>query len=320
MSGQDTTIAPCTVAQRNVPATSQEVSSVPVTDATPQQLSKEGSSSAASLPPPAIAAHQPVAMRFRVLEHLRADIDPHRATFPLIWYCFMTGYIDSISFSACFIWCAFQTGNTIQLGLAIARLFSGPVLDTAMRMPDKQALVSLLSFLAGGALGRFTNIENSSIFGAKKRAWLFLATLASALLTLAGCLFANASNAGVFATDRGEPAWTDVFGFLALGCISASMGLQAVVGTRLGSHFATSVVLTTIWVQIMSDPNLFKLNRRMLARDSRLLAVLFLLIGGIVGRALMNTIGDSSTLAIGAGIRALIAIFWLFVPAAAVKE
>lgn len=76
-----------------------------------------------------------------------------------------------------------------------------------------------------------------------------------------------------------------------------------------------SVVLTTIWVQIMSDPDMLRLNRRSLARDSRLLAVLFLLIGGIVGRALMNTIGDSSTLAIGAGIRVLIAIFWLFVPA-----
>lgn len=75
------------------------------------------------------------------------------------------------------------------------------------------------------------------------------------------------------------------------------------------------MVLTTIWVQIMSDPDMLRLNRRSLARDSRLLAVLFLLIGGIVGRALMNTIGDSSTLAIGAGIRVLIAIFWLFVPA-----
>lgn len=136
-------------------------------------------------------------------------------------------------------------GNTIQLGLAIARLFSGPVLDTAMRTPDRQALVSLLSFLAGGALGRFTNIPNSSIFGAKRRAWLFLATMASALLTLAGCLFANASQDGVFASDRGSPAWTDAFGYAALGCISASMGLQAVVGTRLGSHFATCAVPCT---------------------------------------------------------------------------
>ncbi|KZV80261.1 hypothetical protein EXIGLDRAFT_756360 [Exidia glandulosa HHB12029] len=275
---------------------------------------------AASLPPPATAAGQHVAMRFRVLEHLRADIDPYRATIPLICYCFMTGYIDTVSFSACFSWCAFQTGNTILLGLAIARLFTGPEIDAAMRMQDKHALVSFLSFLAGGALGRFTNIENSSIFGAKKRAWLFLATLATALLTLAGSIFANASKPDVFTTDRGEAGWTDMFGFLALGCISASMGLQAIVATRLGSHFATSVVLTTIWVQIVSEPSIIKLNRRMLARDSWLLAVLFVLIGGIVGHALGNTIGDSSTLAMGAGIRVLIAILWLFAPAAVVNE
>ncbi|EJD44874.1 hypothetical protein AURDEDRAFT_114228 [Auricularia subglabra TFB-10046 SS5] len=302
------------------PAIQPEVKSVQASDALhPQPDVQEVKSSSDQLPPPATAQQEPLPMRFRVLEHLRADVDPERAAFPMIWFCFMTGYIDSISFSACFIWCAFQTGNTIQLGLAIARLFSGPVLDTSMRTPDKQALVSLLAFLAGGALGRFTNIDNS-FFGPRRRAWLFLGTLASAFMTLAGCLFANASQDGVFASDRGDPAWTDVFGYVALGCISASMGLQAVMGTRLGSHFATSVVLTTIWVQIMSDPKLFSLNRRSIARDSRLLAVLFLLIGGIVGRALMNTIGDSSTLAIGAGIRALIAICWLFVPAKQVKQ
>jgi len=35
---------------------------------------------------------------------------------------------------------------------------------------------------------------------------------------------------------------------LALAFSSASMGLQGYQGTRLGSQFATTVVLTTIWV------------------------------------------------------------------------
>lgn len=259
-------------------------------------------------------------MRFRILEHLRADVDPDKASFPLILCCFMTGLVNSVSFSMCFIWCAFQTGNTIQLGLAIARLFNGPLLDMNFPIADQQALVSVLTFLGGASLGRFTNLTKSSFFGPRRRAWLFIATLMTAFFSLAASLLARASRDGVFSNDRGDAGWTDAFGFAALGFASASMGLQAVVGTRLNSHYSTSVVFTTIWVQVINDPNLLKFNKRVAARDNKLLAVLFLLLGGIVGRALMNTIGESSTLVIGAGIRVLIALSWLFVPAEVVKE
>lgn len=299
----------------DTPATAR----VPAADMPSPVASKEAGG-ATALPHPATAAQQPASKLSRFLEHLRADVNPDKASFPLVWYCFMTGFVDAVSFSACFIWCAFQTGNTIQLGLAIARLFSGPVHDTHFRIADQQALVSVLTFLGGASIGRMTNMTTSSYFGPRRRAWLVLATLIMAMFSLAACLLAHASKGGDFASDRGNPAWTDACGFAALGFISASMGLQAAVGTRLGSHFATSVVLTTIWVQIVNDPNLHKLNRRMLARDSRLLAVLCLLIGGIVGRALIDTIGDSSTLAIGTGIRVIIAFCWLFVPAATPKQ
>jgi hypothetical protein len=75
--------------------------------------------------------------------HLTSDIDPSQATVPLVAFCFMTGfmyvkiknpilhrfvlfgsdleqhYSDAISFSATFVWCAFQTGNFIQVSFPI---------------------------------------------------------------------------------------------------------------------------------------------------------------------------------------------------------
>jgi len=255
----------------------------------------------------------------RLLRHLGTDVDLELSSWPMMAYCFMTGYIDSVSFTACFIWCAFQTGNTIQLGLAIARLFSGPIHDTALRTPDKQALISLCAFLIGATFARPANLE-SRFFNNRRRGWLALATFFQALLSMGGCLAARASTTGSIADSRGDPVWTDAPGLVALAMISASMGLQAAIGNRLGSHFATSVVLTTIWIQIMGDKQLLRPDRRVAARDRRILAVLFLFVGGIAGRALINTIGASSTIAIGAGIRVLISIGWLFVPDAKPKE
>ncbi|KIM86880.1 hypothetical protein PILCRDRAFT_290466 [Piloderma croceum F 1598] len=50
-----------------------------------------------------------------ILTHLKGDVDPAQATGPLLAYCFMTGLIDSVSFSAIFVWCGFQTGNGTQV-------------------------------------------------------------------------------------------------------------------------------------------------------------------------------------------------------------
>ena len=67
------------------------------------------------------------------------EVDPDRSTIPLAAYCFMTGWMsvslslchnpvtiadtvpshsDVVSFSAVFVWCAFQTGNTLQVRLS----------------------------------------------------------------------------------------------------------------------------------------------------------------------------------------------------------
>lgn len=128
------------------------------------------------------------------LAHLRQKLaTPIDATacIPISLYaCFLTGFTSSPSFSACYIWCGFQTGNLAQLGLALARTFA-PIDEYrtyGIQKPDQQALVSLFSFIIGATLGRF-----GDAVGAKTRRWLVGATGLQVLLSAAAALTAHYS-------------------------------------------------------------------------------------------------------------------------------
>ncbi|ETW76034.1 hypothetical protein HETIRDRAFT_436897 [Heterobasidion irregulare TC 32-1] len=241
-----------------------------------------------------------------------ADVDPAQSTTPLAAFCFMTGYIDVISFSAIFVWCGFQTGNSVQLALALARLFQNTPTghDTSFRLPDQQALTSVLAFILGASLGRI-----GDRLGPRTRAWLALGTFVQALLTMAAALALWKSGQGSVANARDDPAWTDVRTFVCLAFISASLGLQGIMGKRVNTQFATTIVLTTVWCELMADPQLLQLRRRIISRDHKLLAILALFLGGFVGRAILQSAGSPAALGIGAGVRVVLAVGWLFVPA-----
>ncbi len=148
-----------------------------------------------------------------------------------------TAHSDSVSFTAIFVWCGFQTGNSVQLALALARLFSGPAgsRDTSFHLADQQALTSVLTFIAGASLGRI-----GDRMGPKTRAWLFLGTMIQALFTMAAALTAWKSGQGSIAEVRGDPAWSNALTFVAIAFMSASLGLQGIMGKRVNTQFATT--------------------------------------------------------------------------------
>ncbi|KAI0777491.1 hypothetical protein BD413DRAFT_466868 [Trametes elegans] len=245
------------------------------------------------------------------VKHWMTDVDPAQSTFPLAAYCFMTGFIDSVSFTAIFVWCGFQTGNSVQLALALARLFSGPPgqRDTSFHLADQQALTSVLTFIGGASLGRI-----GDRMGPKTRAWLFLGTMIQALFTMAAALTAWKSGQASVAEVRGDPAWTNALTFVAIAFMSASLGLQGIMGKRVNTQFATTIVLTTVWCELMADPKLFNFRQRVITRDHKFIAIFALFLGGFVGRAIIDAVGAASTLGVGTGMRVAIAVWWLFVP------
>ncbi|KAL0573696.1 hypothetical protein V5O48_008267 [Marasmius crinis-equi] len=250
------------------------------------------------------------------LQYMQEEVDPKQCTAPLAAFCFMTGFIDSVCFSAVFVWCGFQTGNFIQLALALARLFEGPKesRDTTFHKADQQALASLLAFNAGAFFGRW-----GDHIGPHRRSWLCLGTFTQALLTMAAALTIWKSGQGSIADDRGDPAWTNGLSFAAIILMSASLGVQGVQGKRLNTQFTTTIVLTTVWVELMTDPKLFNLRQKVITRDHKLIAAGALFIGGFVSRAITGQIGSAGTLGVGVGIRLLITVAWLFVPAKQTK-
>jgi len=226
----------------------------------------------------------------------------------------MTGFIDAVSFTAIFVWCGFQTGNTVQLALALARLFAPGNTNFEFQIVDRQAFTSVGTFILGASLGRI-----GDHIGAKTRMWLFLGTMIQCLLTMAGSLAIWKSDQRSISFSRGEPNWTNTLGFVGLGFISASIGLQGIMGKRVNSQFATTVVLTTIWCELMADPKFF-LAKHVPSRDHKMLSIFSLFLGGFVSRALIDKVGAAWTLGIGAFIRLLIAFSWIPAPAKPLKS
>lgn len=137
---------------------------------------------------PTEPSKRPLTLTSRISHALSAPIDA-KACVPISLYaCFLTGFTSSPSFSACYIWCGFQTGNLAQLGLAAARTFA-PIREFktyGMIKPDQQALCSLLSFLIGASLGRV-----GDKVGNRTRRWLVGATGVQVLLAMGAALAAH---------------------------------------------------------------------------------------------------------------------------------
>ncbi|KAJ7359729.1 hypothetical protein DFH08DRAFT_734576 [Mycena albidolilacea] len=231
----------------------------------------------------------------------------------------MTGFMDVISLSAIFVWCGFQTGNFVQLAIAIARLWepnsSGVGRDTAFHMADRQALTSLLSFNAGAFFGRL-----GDRIGPHKRSWLVLSTFVQVLLTMAAALVIWKSGQDNIAAKRGDRSWTNALTFIGLAFMSASLGIQGIVGKRLNTQFNATLVLTTVWVELVTDPRLFNIRQKVTTRDHRLMAAVALFGGAFVSRAILAQIGPAGTLCVGAGVRVLIAFAWIVVPGKPVPQ
>ncbi|KAJ7698590.1 hypothetical protein B0H17DRAFT_927290 [Mycena rosella] len=246
-------------------------------------------------------------------QHLNTEVDPAQSTGPLAAFCFMTGFIDAISFTAIFVWCGFQTGNFAQLALALARLWevapSGSGHNTSFHIADKQALTSLLAFNAGAFFGRL-----GDRMGPHKRTWLVLSTFAQVLLTMGAALTIWKSDQGSIAAVRGDPSWTNALTFVGLAFMSASLGVQGIVGKRLNTQFTTTIVLTTVWVELVTDPRLFNIRQKVITRDHKLIAAVALFGGAFVSRAILAQIGAAGALGVGAGLRFLIMLAWIVIP------
>ena len=108
----------------------------------------------------------------------------------------------------------------------------------------------------------------------------------------------------------GDPIhWISV---LPLGLLSFGMAGQIVASRTLGLNEVPTVVLTSVYTDLISDAQLVAPLTHNVKRNRRALAVITLLVGSIIGGWIGKTEGLTPVLWMTAGIKAIIAVSWAF--------
>ncbi|KIW33142.1 uncharacterized protein PV07_00013 [Cladophialophora immunda] len=199
--------------------------------------------------------------RFR--DYLKEDIDRRWADLLLLLSYVITGLLDS---SAVFIWGSFvsmQTGNTVYLGLGLVE-------------PTKQTRwIRSLTSIACFCFGSFCFSRFHRRFSPKRR-WVLLASFATQLL-----LVIVAAVVVMVDSKQGSDLRWEVIVPLSLVAFQSSG--QAVTSRALQYNSLTSVVLTSIYCDLFSDPLIMAGLSQNAERNRRAAAPLLLLLGAIFG-------------------------------------
>ncbi|KAL2117685.1 hypothetical protein VTJ04DRAFT_7345 [Mycothermus thermophilus] len=259
--------------------------------------------------------------------HFTTDISREWADLLLILCYFITGMLDSASTSVWGSFVSMQTGNTVYIGLGL----SVPGGSTRWI----KSLTSLLSF----CLGAFVFSRFHRHFSPARRWVLVTSCLAQFLLTAAAAAMvtrasssSSASNhtSNLFAAVDDRLAW-DIL--LPIALIAFQSAGQAVASRALKYPALTSVVLTSVYCDLFSDPALFAgllptFSKEEGAvwgigknpdRNRRAAAPLALLLGAFAGGWLVREpLGVAAPLWAAAGIKVVVMVAWMVWPG--VKE
>ncbi|RAL03292.1 YoaK family protein [Aspergillus ibericus CBS 121593] len=232
----------------------------------------------------------------RLRHHLRTEIDPHRADLLLVFCYVITGLLDS---SAVFIWGSFvsmQTGNTVYLGLGLAGL------DDTQRW--LKSLISIGSF----CMGSFCFALFHRLFRTPRQRSALVLSFTLQMI----CVAIAASIVTVQQTGKNDPLSWKIAVPLALVAFQSSG--QAVTSRVLKFSSLTSVVLTSIYCDLFSNPALLSAS---VVKDAdewrRAGAVLGLLLGTVLGGVWAKSeLGLPGALWTAVLFKGLIAVAWLW--------
>ncbi|KAH8706957.1 hypothetical protein GQ44DRAFT_831160 [Phaeosphaeriaceae sp. PMI808] len=234
-------------------------------------------------------------------KHLGADVSKSWADVVLLFCYIITGLLDS---SAVFIWGSFvsmQTGNTVYLGLGLIAPNEG--------IRWVKAGTSIASF----CLGSFIFARFHRYFSPRKR-WVLIASYSFQLLFIV-----IAALIVTFDTVTGGSDHLRWQVLVPIGVVAFQSSGQAVTSRALQYAGLTSVVLTSNYCDLFSDPNLFKMNN--VERNRRIAAPILLLLGACWGGMWAHSsVGLAGALWTAVALKALAVIAWVFWKADADNE
>ncbi|KAE9964489.1 hypothetical protein EG328_010421 [Venturia inaequalis] len=229
----------------------------------------------------------------RLHDHMNQEIDTNGGEFILLFGYIITGLIDG---SSVFIWGAFasmQTGNTIYLGLGLANPSSGNRWI--------KSILSITCFCLGATVFAWYH----RFFTPKKRWVMFSSYLFQMLLTVAAATIVTLDR--TTEEDKEGLRWA-VLVPLALMAVSGSG--QCVSSRALDKNSLTSVVLTSIYCDLFSDPRLLSFSGNP-SRNQRVAAPICVFLGALAGGFWAHSeIGLPGALWTAAGLKFCTVVAW----------
>lgn len=253
--------------------------------------------------------------------HLTQPLSPTSLSHLLLVFYFLTGILDSSAILTLGAFVSMQTGNTVYFGSGVMV----PLIGTQKQGNDGRgdggdkwirAGISVGSFCLGSwGFARF-----HWFFGAKKKKnkngkggkgeeipktrWLVLCSIffQMGLLGIAGVVIPSISSSASSSTttniqgnrqqhqhQQNLPLDLNFPVILALTLISLQSSGQAYLSRIFGYNSLTSVVLTSLYLDLFSDPHLFSHHREGNGeRYRRVAAVVCLLAGAMLGGCMVN--------------------------------
>lgn len=201
-------------------------------------------------------------------------------------------------------------GNTIFLGLGAS--------DQPKSKPWGwlKSLVSIVFFFAGAMI--FSTIVRR--VGALRRGTLFVSFLVQTILIIIAAGVIQADLIPHTSTDMSLDGGLLFLELIPIGLLAFQSAGAMTCSRSLGFNEIPTVVLTSVYFDIASDPKIAEKPTTNVKRNRRIGGVMSLLIGAIVGGWLSRSSGGmESALWMAAGLKFVAAMGWLFWKAAAPK-
>lgn len=208
-------------------------------------------------------------------------------------------------------------GNTIFIALGAASL---PIGDSRLWL---RALVSVIAFLAGCSF--FSSAAR--LLGPLRRATLCASFLLQTLLVIITAVLAQTRVAPAFGlTQLNANAHIDLAQkhanenhpavYIVIALLAFQASGQITLSRSLGFNEIPSLVMTSLYCDLLSDPKLLLLPiGANVKRNRRVASVVLFIIGGIMSGWLQRTVvGMPGTLWITAGVKLILAVTWMAWP------
>lgn len=240
--------------------------------------------------------------RFKV--HSSRNVSTRHTYLIILTCCFISGLCDGASIAAYSVFLSMQTGNTMFFAAGAANLPPGQPYNWA------RALISVVSFIVGAAFYAYTGRK----LGEKKRWYLCASFMTQSILMIIASALIQSGAVPNRVTYEGGTDFQRRARFLEripIALMSFQFSAQLIHATVLGSAEIPSVVLTSVYINLVKDVNFFQWRNK--GRDLKLADVVLTILGAIAGPWLVRSrTGIAGAFWIGAGLKFVLAIMWLF--------